>query len=123
MKPGPGFFSDLLVSGVEGDRTLTDFFHISDCSAILVHHVCIRTIYTFIQSAQPYFCYNSILLFTFFLSFHLRIKENSGIILVRTATLLLVATYTPEMSPSICVEAVEKLGELQIIVIITLFSI
>ena len=35
-----------------------------------------------------------------------------GIILVRTATLLLVATYTPEMSPSICVEAVEKLGEL-----------
>ena len=39
-------------------------------------------------------------------------KENMGIILVRTATLLLVATYTPEMSPSICVEAVEKLGEL-----------
>ena len=38
-------------------------------------------------------------------------KENMGIILVRTATLLLVATYTPEMSPSICVEAVEKLGE------------
>ena len=37
-------------------------------------------------------------------------KENSGIILVRTATLLLVGTYTPEMSPSICVEAVEKLG-------------
>lgn len=25
--------------------------------------------------------------------------------------LLLVATYTPEMSPSICVEAVEKLGK------------
>jgi len=37
-------------------------------------------------------------------------KHNSGIILVRTATLLLVAMYTPEMSPSICVEAVEKLG-------------
>lgn len=37
--------------------------------------------------------------------------ENSGIILVRTATLLLVATYTPEMSPSICVEAVEKLAD------------
>ncbi|RMX42912.1 hypothetical protein pdam_00020886, partial [Pocillopora damicornis] len=36
--------------------------------------------------------------------------ENNGIILVRTATLLLVGTYTPEMSPSICVEAVEKLG-------------
>lgn len=38
-------------------------------------------------------------------------KENMGIILVRTATLLLVATYTPEMSPSICVEAVEKLAD------------
>ncbi|KAL9968855.1 hypothetical protein ACROYT_G020996 [Oculina patagonica] len=37
--------------------------------------------------------------------------ENNGIILVRTATLLLVATYTPEMSPSICVEAVEKLAD------------
>lgn len=44
-------------------------------------------------------------------------KENMGIILVRTATLLLVATYTPEMSPSICVEAVEKLGELHNIAI------
>ena len=42
------------------------------------------------------------------------IKENSGIILVRTATLLLVATYTPEMSPSICVEAVEKLGKFEL---------
>ena len=40
-----------------------------------------------------------------------------GIILVRTATLLLVATYTPEMSPSISVEAVEKLGELRNIAI------
>ena len=30
---------------------------------------------------------------------------------MRTATLLLVATYTQEMSPSICVEAVEKLGQ------------
>ena len=45
-------------------------------------------------------------------------KENMGIIFVRTATLLLVATYTPEMSPSICVEAVEKLGELHNIAII-----
>jgi len=45
---------------------------------------------------------------SFFLSC---IKENCGIILVRTATLLLLATYTPEMSPSICVEAVEKLGQ------------
>lgn len=38
-------------------------------------------------------------------------QDNSGIIVVRTATLLLVATYSPEMSPSICVEAVEKLGQ------------
>ena len=44
-------------------------------------------------------------------------KENMGIILVRTATLLLVATYTAEMSPSICVEAVEKLGKLHNIAI------
>ena len=42
--------------------------------------------------------------------FLLVFKDNNGIIVVRTATLLLVATYTPEMSPSICVEAVEKLG-------------
>ncbi len=31
--------------------------------------------------------------------------------LVRTATLLLVATYTDNMHPSVCVEAVEKLGK------------
>lgn len=37
-------------------------------------------------------------------------QGESGIILVRTATLLLVGTYCPEMSPSICVEGVEKLG-------------
>ena len=31
-------------------------------------------------------------------------------VLVRTATLLLVATYSDTMYPSVCVEAVEKLG-------------
>ena len=30
---------------------------------------------------------------------------------MRTATLLIVATYTESMYPSVCVEAVEKLGE------------
>ena len=50
-------------------------------------------------------------------------KENMGIILVRTATLLLVATYTPEMSPSICVEAVEKLGELHNIAILLIIQL
>ncbi|CAH1798317.1 unnamed protein product [Owenia fusiformis] len=34
-----------------------------------------------------------------------------GLILVRTATLLLIATYTEQMYPSVCVEAVEKLAE------------
>ena len=50
-------------------------------------------------------------------------KENMGIILVRTATLLLVATYTPEMSPSICVEAVEKLGELHNVAILLIIQL
>ena len=54
---------------------------------------------------------------TIFFFFCVYDKENMGIILVRTATLLLVATYTPEMSPSICVEAVEKLGKLHNIAI------
>ena len=30
---------------------------------------------------------------------------------MRTSTLILVATYSPEMYPSVCVEAVEKLGK------------
>ncbi|KAK2187942.1 hypothetical protein NP493_149g03025 [Ridgeia piscesae] len=34
-----------------------------------------------------------------------------GVILVRTATLVLLATYSDQMCPSVCVEAVEKLGE------------
>ena len=38
-------------------------------------------------------------------------KAKSGIVVVRTATLMIVGMYTPEMSPSVCVEAVEKLGE------------
>ena len=41
---------------------------------------------------------------------------------MRTATLLLVATYTPEMSPSICVEAVEKLGQFTFCILV-LYSV
>ncbi|XP_050392787.1 profilin-4 [Patella vulgata] len=37
--------------------------------------------------------------------------NDKGLILVRTATLLLVATYTESMYPSVCVEAVEKLAD------------
>ena len=38
------------------------------------------------------------------------LKGNSGIIVVRTATLMIVGMYSSEMSPSVCVEAVERLG-------------
>ncbi|XP_076445748.1 profilin-4-like isoform X1 [Babylonia areolata] len=34
-----------------------------------------------------------------------------GLVLVKTITLLLVATYTESMFPSVCVEAVEKLAD------------
>lgn len=37
--------------------------------------------------------------------------ENRGLILVKTLTLLLIATYTDSMYPSVCVEAVEKLAD------------
>ncbi|XP_031566684.1 profilin-4-like [Actinia tenebrosa] len=37
--------------------------------------------------------------------------ESSGIVVVKTATLFVVGLYSPEMSPSICVEAVEKLAD------------
>ncbi|XP_045196892.1 profilin-4-like isoform X1 [Mercenaria mercenaria] len=37
--------------------------------------------------------------------------ENRGLILVKTLTLLLIATYTDSMFPSVCVEAVEKLAD------------
>ncbi|XP_056623504.1 profilin-4 isoform X3 [Triplophysa dalaica] len=36
--------------------------------------------------------------------------EGRGLILVRTALFVIVATYSQNMYPSICVEAVEKLG-------------
>ncbi|KAA0711235.1 Profilin-4 [Triplophysa tibetana] len=38
--------------------------------------------------------------------------EGRGLILVRTALFVIVATYSQNMYPSICVEAVEKLGRL-----------
>ncbi|ELU00332.1 hypothetical protein CAPTEDRAFT_217717 [Capitella teleta] len=39
-------------------------------------------------------------------------KHNKrGLILVKTVTLLLIATYTENMYPSVCVEAVEKLAD------------
>lgn len=37
--------------------------------------------------------------------------EGHGLILVRTALYVIVATYSQNMYPSICVEAVEKLGD------------
>ena len=37
-------------------------------------------------------------------------QSKRGLVLVRTATLLLLATYGDSMYPSVCVEAVEKLG-------------
>ncbi|XP_048047466.1 profilin-4 [Megalobrama amblycephala] len=37
--------------------------------------------------------------------------EGHGLVLVRTALYVIVATYSQSMYPSICVEAVEKLAE------------
>jgi len=36
---------------------------------------------------------------------------NKGLILVRTQTLVIAATYTESMYPSVCVEAVERLAD------------
>ncbi|XP_043118629.1 profilin-4 [Puntigrus tetrazona] len=38
-------------------------------------------------------------------------REGRGLILVRTALYVIVATYSQSMHPSICVEAVEKLAD------------
>ena len=38
-------------------------------------------------------------------------QGKRGVILVRTVSLVLLATYSDNMCPSVCVEAVEKLGE------------
>lgn len=40
------------------------------------------------------------------------LQGKKGLILVRTQTLVLAATYTESMYPSVCVEAVERLGKL-----------
>ncbi|XP_021352632.1 profilin-4-like isoform X1 [Mizuhopecten yessoensis] len=37
--------------------------------------------------------------------------EKKGLILVKTLSMLVVATYTESMYPSVCVEAVEKLAD------------
>ncbi|BFZ09937.1 hypothetical protein BsWGS_12976 [Bradybaena similaris] len=37
--------------------------------------------------------------------------EKSGLVLAKTATVLIFATYTENMFPSVCVEAVEKLAD------------
>lgn len=37
--------------------------------------------------------------------------DNRGLILVKTLSMLLVATYSESMFPSVCVEAVEKLAD------------
>lgn len=38
-------------------------------------------------------------------------QDKRGLILVKTQSMLVVATYTENMFPSVCVEAVEKLGK------------
>ena len=38
-------------------------------------------------------------------------SESGGVVLVRTVTLMILATYSNDMFPSVCVEAVEKLGD------------
>ena len=38
-------------------------------------------------------------------------QSRKGLVLVRTTTLLIVASYNENMYPSVCVEAVEKLGK------------
>ena len=40
-------------------------------------------------------------------------QGKRGLVLVKTLSLLLVATYTDSMFPSVCVEAVEKLGKVR----------
>lgn len=37
--------------------------------------------------------------------------ESRGLVLVKTLTLLVIATYSDSMYPSVCVEAVEKLAD------------
>ena len=40
------------------------------------------------------------------------LQEGSGFIAVKTSTMIVFGTYSSSMYPSVCVEAVEKLGEL-----------
>ena len=47
------------------------------------------------------------LVFFFVISLH---QDLRGLVIVRTATLLLIGTYSPDMYLSVCVEALEKLG-------------
>ncbi|XP_033100453.1 profilin-4-like [Anneissia japonica] len=37
--------------------------------------------------------------------------DKSGLVLVKTATLIIFGTYNPNMFPSVCVEAIEKLAD------------
>lgn len=38
-------------------------------------------------------------------------RNNEGVVLIRSSTLIILATYSSEMYASICVEAAEKLGD------------
>ncbi|XP_009857976.2 profilin-4-like isoform X2 [Ciona intestinalis] len=40
-----------------------------------------------------------------------QLQSNDGMIITQTSTLLIVATYTEKMFPSVCVEAMEKLTD------------
>ena len=42
---------------------------------------------------------------------HMHIQEGSGFIAVNTTKLIVYGSYSSTMSPSVCVEAVERLGK------------
>lgn len=40
------------------------------------------------------------------------LQDKIGVVLVKTGSLIVVGTYNDNMYPSVCIEAVEKLGKL-----------
>ena len=41
----------------------------------------------------------------------LKFQDKIGLVLVKTSSLIVMGTYNDNMFPSICVEAIEKLGK------------
>uniref|UniRef100_UPI000054668B profilin-4 n=1 Tax=Danio rerio TaxID=7955 RepID=UPI000054668B len=120
MNPLPKLLEDCLISTKHVERAAVFVAKTCDITAASNFTVCLEEIQIFLDAFKhlnetmkkglifrdkPYTCVRA--------DKHSIYAKNEGrgLILVRTALYVIVATYSQSMHPSICVEAVEKLGD------------